>query len=298
MRHYYRFIILSSLFLSSNVFAMKFFIDGLLWRATNSNNWVYVNSLTLPQQTINYKTIDFNYAPGFRVGASFDGGWGTTLAYTRFYTKTNDTASGALQPSFVGSVTAKPTTAYLYSSGQVSQVIDYNIFDYGYGKAFHPVGEWMLQPRVGLMGGWINQSTEASFQGSTSTNESITNNFIGLGPKVGVDTSITIMKYHEIEPTLVASFFASYLVGNWVIKDITNVVPARRISVTGSSMSWGALTLQASMGLGLAYKSFSVNCVYELNDWFNQNQFFDNDTGTHNNDLILQGLTLNVSYNF
>jgi hypothetical protein len=58
MRHYNRFIILSTLFISNSAFALEYFIDGLAWRATETNNWAYINSETLPRQTINYKTID------------------------------------------------------------------------------------------------------------------------------------------------------------------------------------------------------------------------------------------------
>lgn len=35
---------------------------------------------------------------------------------------------------------------------------------------------------------------------------------------------------------------------------------------------------------------------YEINDWFEQFQIFDDATGAHNNDLILQGLTVQLAY--
>jgi hypothetical protein len=298
MRYNYRFIILLSLLITNSASAHQFFIDAIEWRPTESNNWAYVNSLTVPNQTINYKTIDFNYSPGFRVGAVYASTWDALLSYTHYYTTTHDSATGAIQPSFVGSVTAKPSTAYLYSSGQVSQSINYNIFDLNVGKQFYPAEAWMLHPFVGLMGGWINQTIHANYQGSTSTAEKITNNFIGMGPKIGSDTGITLVDYKGYQPKLVAAFAASYLVGNWVIKDEMNATPARTINVTGSSQSFGALTLQGSLGLALEYNKFTAKLAYEINDWLNQSQFFDNDTGTHNNDLVLQGLTLGITYQY
>jgi hypothetical protein len=219
------------------------------------------------------------------------------FSYTRFYSKTTDSATGLIRPSFVGSVTAQPSAADLYHSGQVSQTINYNIFDLDIGQQFHPAEAWMLHPIAGLMGGWINQSIHAAYQQPTrSTNEAITNNFFGIGPKAGVDTSITLCNYHDYQPKLIAAFAASYLVGNWVVRDITDVVPARRIAVTGPSQSMGALAMQGSIGLSLDYKKFKVKLAYELGDWFNQTQIFDNDTGTHNNDLILQGMVLGLTY--
>ena len=309
MRHYYRLIILSALLLSSSAFALEIFVEGLEWRATETNNWAYINSESLPHQTINYKTIDFNYSPGFRVGVSYIRTWDALISYTRFYTTAHDSATGLIRPSFVGSVTAQQKPADLFTSGQVYPSINYNIFDINFGQRFHPAEAWMLHPIAGLMGGWINQTIRASYQGSpiltgshagetASTNEKITNNFVGVGPKAGVDTSITLFNYHDYQPKLLAAFSASYLVGNWVIRDVTNVTPKRNITVSGSSTSMGSLTLQGSIGLALDYKKFAIKVAYELSDWFNQNQFFDNDTGTHNNDLILQGLVLGITYDF
>ncbi len=294
MRYYHRLIILFAFLFSSSTHALEFFLDGLDWRATETNDWAYVNSETLPNQAINYKTIDFNYAPGFRVGASYISTWDALFSYTRVYTTANDATNGNIQPAFLGSVTAKPSHAYLYQSGQINQSINYNIFDLDFGKQFHP-SSFMLHPFVGLMGGWINQSIHAAYQGTTSTNENISNNFTGIGPKVGVDVSIPLFNYHGFDPKLVAAFATSYLAGHWNVSDVTHVVPTSTVFIEGASRSMGALTLQGSLGIKVEHKNFAIKLAYDINDWFNQSQFFDNDTGTHNNDLILQGLSLSVS---
>lgn len=297
MRHYYRLIILSGLLFSHSALALQVFVEGLEWRATETNNWAYINSETLPQQTLNYKTIDFHYSPGIRVGVNYISTWDATFSYTHFSTTTNDSATGLIRPAFVGSVTAQPGAANLYHAAQVSEDINYNVFDLTAGKHFKLSEAWMLHPIAGIMGGWIHQSIHAAYQQPTiSTNENIKNHFIGAGPKAGVDTSITLFNYHEVQPKLTAAFAASYLIGNWIIRDNTNVIPARVITVTGSSNSMGALALQGSIGLALDYKKLNVRLAYEINDWLNQVQFFDNDTGTHNNDLILQGATLALTY--
>lgn len=297
MRHYYRLIILSSLFLSKSAFALQFFVEGLEWRATESNNWAYINSETLPRQTLDYKTIDFHYSPGIRVGVNYVGAWDALFSYTHYNTSMSDSASGLIRPSFIGSVTAQPSAADLYRTGQVTQNINYNILDLNIGKQFHPAEAWMLHPIAGFMGGWIYQTIHAAYQQpAVSTNEYINNNFVGLGPKAGVDTSITLWNYHDCQPKFIAAFAASYLVGNWVVRDVTDIVPTRRLTVTGPSQSMGSLALQGSIGLAVDYKRLKVKLAYEIGDWFNQVQIFDNDTGTHNNDLILQGLTVGVTY--
>lgn len=299
MQSYSRFLILALLFINGSALASGVFLEALEWRATETNNWVYLNSLTVPNQTLNYKTIQFNYSPGIRVGAFYEKEATDLLfAFTHYYTSTNDSAVGNMQPSFLGSVTAKPAAAYLYSSGQVNQSIKYNILDLDLGKSFHPTEIIMLHPILGLMGGWIDQNINAQYQGSTSSNEQIVNDFKGIGPKFGVDTEINLLSYHNVQPNLFASVAASYLAGYWNIRDTTSVIPVKNIAVTGSNPHMGAVTLQGAIGFKFDYKKLQVKLAYEINDWRDQCQFFDNDTGAHNNDLILQGLTLGITYKF
>jgi hypothetical protein len=42
----------------------------------------------------------------------------------------------------------------------------------------------------------------------------------------------------------------------------------------------------------------AIKAGYEIQDWFNQYQVFDDGTGSHTNDLVLQGLTVRVRYEF
>jgi len=116
--------------------------------------------------------------------------------------------------------------------------------------------------------------------------------------KAGVDTAITLFNYHDYQPQLIAALAASYVWGYWSISDVTYSNTHSTIFNSGNGHSMGALTFQGSLGLKMEHKQFSVKLAYELNDWLDQSQFFDNDTGAHNNDLILQGLTFGLAYNF
>lgn len=299
MQSFYRFIILSLLLISNYAYSSGFFLDVLEWRATETDDWAYINSLTTPNQTLNYKSINFNYKPGVRAGAFYEmNDTDLLLAFTHYYTSANDSASGSMQPSFLGSVTAKPSHAYLYSTGQVNQSIMYNVVDFDLGRAYHPTQIIMLHPLLGLMGGWIDQTIKAQYQGSTSTTETVINNFKGIGPKFGIDAEVNLFSSHSIQTNLFGSFAASYLLGSWNINDTTTVVPVNNIIVSGSNPRMGAVTLQGAIGFKFDYKQLQLKVAYEANDWRDQCQFFDNDTGAHNNDLILQGLTLGLAYRF
>ena len=68
--------------------------------------------------------------------------------------------------------------------------------------------------------------------------------------------------------------------------------------------NFGALMLQALMGLGWDFNfdkdrsHFALKVGYEIQDWLNHFQVFTNASGTDNFDLILQGLTLDLRFDF
>jgi hypothetical protein len=50
--------------------------------------------------------------------------------------------------------------------------------------------------------------------------------------------------------------------------------------------------------LQLNCRNWNSAVGYEFNDWLNQCQIFDDATGPHNNDLIVQGLSVRAGYRF
>ena len=90
--------------------------------------------------------------------------------------------------------------------------------------------------------------------------------------------------------SLVADFSVSYLWGNWTIHDVATTADAsKEIDIFIPKRDLGALGLQTLIGINMDYKNATIKLGYEINDWLNQFQVFDNDTGAHNNNLILQG---------
>ncbi len=288
---------LSTLMLSSSTYAMQVFVDGLYWQASETNNWAYTNNNTTPVQNISYKTLNFNYQPGFRIGGIYTAStWDGLFSYTQFHTSTNDSTSGNVLSAFLGTTTAKPFEGYFFRTGAIRQTIDYDILDLAFGKAFQPAPAFMLHPFIGIMGGWINQHFNAVYQGDMSTNEMIVNNFTGIGPKFGIDTSINFYHYRDAQFNLLGAFAATYLIGHWVVSDDTMANPRATVIIYNRSHNMGAPVMQAMLGAKMTYKNFGVKLSYELNDWFNQVQFFDNDSGTHGNDLVMQGFALGITY--
>jgi hypothetical protein len=99
----------------------------------------------------------------------------------------------------------------------------------------------------------------------------------------------------------VANFYAAYLLGHWDISDVTQLtapgVHSRR-TIPIDGRDFGALAFQAVVGIRLECGRFSAMAGWEINDWLNQCQIFDDATGPHNNDLLLQGLVVNATCRF
>lgn len=296
MRNLYRFIIFLCLLITSSAYALDYFLEPLYWRATESVDWMLNNNLSSTNQNVTYKTLAFNFEPGVRVGVGREGEWDSKIYYTRFYTNTNDAASGNLTSAFLGGKLVQSNPSFFYTSGQVHFVIDYNMLDWNAGKKFQVTDALILHPFIGLAGGWINQSIDSSFQGQKNVTENIVNDFAGAGPKAGVESKILFMQKDLYQLSFVTDFSTAYLWGRWKISDISRDSTPSTVIVKVGTRYFGSLAIHAFVGANVDYQKFSVRVGYEMNDYFNQCQIFDDATGPHNNDLILQGATLRLTY--
>ena len=178
-----------------------------------------------------FRTLDYHFSPGFRVGvgAGLESDWGVKLSYTRFYTDTEDTAAGNVTPVFLGNRLALSLMDPPYfDSGSVQSAIDYNVLDLDFGKSFCPVESLQLRPVLGLRGAWIKQTFDAEFQGTwldgdllKTSDEHIKNSFWGIGPKLGIESTLNLWSGEKCRIDLALNFYTAYLLGCWAIHDVT-----------------------------------------------------------------------------
>ena len=306
------FLVCCLLLTSSGAFAIEFFGDVLYWQTTEPVDWTMNTNRSSTNQVVAFKTLDFHFSPGFRVGvgAGLECDWGSKLYYTRFYTETDDSVAGYVTPVFLGNRMATllvPSSNY-FDSGSIHTTIDYNVVDLDFGKTFRPVESLQLRPVLGLRGAWINQNFDTEFRYKWSSilqritsDEHIKNSFWGIGPKLGMENSLNLWSGERCQIDLTLNFYTAYLLGFWAINDVTtnaSILGESPYDVPVGDHHFGALTFQAMIGVSLNYQHWNATAGYEINDWLNQCQIFDDATGPHNNDLILQGLSIRVSYNF
>lgn len=284
--------------LASEIPPIGIFIDPLYWKATEVVDWCYSNNLNASNQRIIYNTAKFHFDPGVRFGIFYEGGFDTKLSYTKFYTRMRQAASGNLTSSSFGGKIIQSTNNFFYQTGQITFTIDYNVVDLDLSKRIFVSDALMLRPIVGLRGAWINQHLNTNFQGLISISERTKNNFNGIGPKLGVETHWLFACKEGFQFSIFSNFATSYLWGDWDIKDSTlyNVPVTLEASVGNRKM--GSLAVQGIFGIAINSDCYSLKLGYEITDWFDQYQVLDDGTGGHNNDLLLQGLTLSFSYLF
>lgn len=293
------------------------FADFLYWRATETADWALVLLNSPGEEKVTYKTLLFDWEPAFRVGIGYHMGhdrWDTQFSYTRFETHASEHVKegpGVINSAFLG---AKAWGTGPYKTAHVKMSIDFNLFDWDLGRSFLVSQALSLRPSIGLKGGWIDQSIRSSWRnpnfddfGSTiilSATEDLENDFYGGGPKSGCDLKWIFGKVHESFFSFFGTFSAAFLWGHWSIRDEFRSNLYFDAKTREADKNFGAVALQALMGVGWETNfrrnrsHFAVKLGYEIQDWFNQYLIFDDSTGAQSNDLVLQGLTLDVRLDF
>ncbi|RCS48232.1 hypothetical protein DTL42_13585 [Bremerella cremea] len=295
--------------------AAELFGEFLYWKATEPVDWV-LNTNRLPaNQYINYEQTVYDFAPGFRVGMSLDGTWNTNLTWTHFRNQTEDTATGKLTAAFLGGKESQPPAPQLYfDRGELEATINYDVIDLDLSRSMEMTNGLRIRPVVGMRAGIIRQSFITSFEasyvsGMTTSQRNIVetaeSNFWGIGPKVGIDGEYALLRSSQFEMNLTAGFFVSYLLGDWSLPDETRITQINNgmTSITSQtiqvdSRDFASLSFQSMVGLNVRRGPWSAAVGYEINDWLNQCQIFTDASGPQNNDLLLQGLTANLVWQF
>lgn len=304
------------------------FADLIYWtaREAGADCWAEVITTTSSTSTNDLHDVDFGWDPGFRVGIGYGMNhdqWDTQAYYTWFHTKGKDSISSSpntVHSSFVGNFyVSNPTGLGLsgpaYQSASIDWTIRFNMFDWELGRNFWVSPSLALRPFAGIKGGWIHQSIDSiwenpAFVGTQFTNpqffttgtEKLKNNFWGLGPSIGINTTWNIFTNQCHLLHLFGDFSGAIMWGHWNFHDAFNNDIGQHISVGMDNINSGASTLRAFMGFGwevhLSTGRFSTKLGYETQIWLDQLQYYSFTGGRLSNELTLQGGTLAFTFDF
>ncbi len=288
------------------------FADFLYWYTSETVDWAFTLASNQNSVRTAYKTTSFNWAPGFRVGLGYNmhhDQWDTQIAYTWFQAEGRDHASGSVTSGFLA---ARLSFLEPFHTGKMRFNIHFNMFDWDLGRSFCVCKSLSLRPYIGAKGGWINQSihthwTTPHFGGLNFlyfANENVRNNFRGGGPKGGVNGKWIFGNINRHVFSIIGNCAAAYMWGHWTLRDEFNDVFATKTAIKMKGRNFGALMLQMLVGMGWDFNfdkcrsHFAMKVGYEIQDWLNQFQVFTDASGTENADLIFQGLTVDLRFDF
>lgn len=291
------------------------FIDLLTWqvRESGADNW---GQMQAPGQTsFNVLDAPFEWNTGFRIGVGHEfsqASYDLVLAYSHYQTKAFNQASGVIFSSFVSNYFANNTNGAnfgpTYNTANIRWQFFYNTIDLNLGRHFKLDPVLQVHPYVGLKAAsinqkiytnWLNPTTPTTF---TAATENLKNDFLGVGPVIGVDTTWAIYSGTRQSFSLIGNIAGGLLCGHWHFDDVySNNTPVSITtnldSVNGASpLVDGLLSLQWSSQF--ATFDISVRLGYEAQVWFNQVQFYSLNMGRINRPTWLQGGDLEFRLNF
>jgi hypothetical protein len=288
------------------------FVEALYWYTSEEIDWAYTLHHKESLTQTSYKSFVFNWAPGFRVGLGYNmehDQWDTQITYTWFQSKASASSSGPITPGFLA---ARLSFLEPFSTGRASIHLHYNMFDWDLGRAFLISNHLTLRPSIGIKAGWINQKIHSYWELlnilesplSLLARENLKQDFKGGGPKGAVTANWCFGKTQSSYFSLIGMFEAGYLWGHWSIQDQYIDTLNTIIYTKTTPRSFGSFMLHSFLGLGWDCNfdqdraHFKCKLGYEIEDWFNQCQIFTNISGAQSNDLILQGLTASLRFDF
>jgi hypothetical protein len=291
--------------------------DFLAWFASEEVASIWADVITIGNNTSSWEALGFNFKwdYGFRIGAGHSllhDQWDTTLNWTHFQTeakhaipyKTNATISPEFFAAFLSGNTPQSMSA--------RWSLHLNMFDWELGKSFWISKCLSLRPFLGLKGGWINQLIHGQYYNLTidkvltdnSATELLKNNFWGIGPLGGINTTWKIRNFGSHSFDFFGDFSIATMWGTWNCSDVYKNTAFKTSSVNMKDSTLGAVMLRGFMGIEwdvVLYEGrsrFATKLGYEMQFFLNQLRIATFQLQRLHADLTLQGVTFNCRLDF
>lgn len=288
---------------------INLFGNALYWSALETADWAATITQSSQVEEIAYKTIAFDRSLGFRVGIGYHletDSWDTKAFYTCFSASSKDHANGTIHSAFFGQTVS--AVGY-FQTAAIQSKIHYNMFDWDVGRFFFICKNLSFRPSIGLKGGGINQSLKTSWEKpelffTLLADENVTNNFVGVGSKFSIKGKWNLINVKDHFFSLVSEAESAFLSGRWKIHDLYKDNFFVTVKTIVKDRSFGATCLKAYLGgeWDVHFEQdrllFALRVGYEIEDWLDQFQVFDDASGGNSNDLVLQGLSFDLSFVF
>ncbi len=293
----------------------------LYWelREGSDENWSQNITQKGVEQSATLHEAPFSSSPGFRVGFAYDApsdAWNSALYYTYFRTNAKDSASGNVYSAYLGNFFACNPDGKdygpFYDSAKVDWDFSFHSVDLEFGRNFVIDRILTVRPFVGLKAAVIKQDIDSHWFGPkeevggiivpitafSTAREKIKNDFWGIGPVLGLDTTWPLLDSLSI----IGNFSGALMWGHWTFDDHYVNDGGTSIRIDTQDHTSAATMARGLLGLEWAKEfsrtSLSVHLVYEAQVWFDQVQYYNYNMGRLSNLMSLQGSSLGFRLNY
>lgn len=282
-----------------------------------------ISPIGTPKSSVKLLDAPFQWNPGFRIGGGYQSTdhWDALAYYTSYNTEATYqlSAPGQIYSPYIGNFFENNTNGKdngpFYDAAHFLWKINYHTLDFELGRTIKADNVVTLRPFLGLKGALINQSIHTGWQGPntlisgvpvaittfSSATENLSNNFFGIGPVFGLNTTWPIHTFSKNSINLIGNFSTALMWGRWQYKDDYQTNNSQSVKVTGDAINGGAPMVRANIGLewlaSFAKTDLSISLSYEGQAWFDQMQFNSLSSGRLNDLMSLQGAVLDLRVN-
>lgn len=309
---------------------LNFFGDFLYWQALEGGLEYAVRDVYRAvggsgTQGGRIKDCPGDWGPGFRIGASYAPSWDIAAIWTRFHQSTHkhksvSNASSSLELGYeaIWFPTINSTQPN-YQDVKFKWHLDFDTVDLEFGKQYYVSKHLAIRPFISLRGAFIDQHFTAEYgpHNLTPSFEKIfikyKNDFQGVGPRLGVNTSWDIGSGFAVLLNADVSLLSGWFSLKTVAGPQTDVLDFPIALDSHEKFNQLVPSLDILLGLGwqrcLSHERYklSFKAGYEIQYWWNQFQrrMFsalgpsDLELSIRTpNDLAFRGLTFNAGFEF
>lgn len=300
------------------------FADILVWtvKEAGADCWAEVIPLNDINLSNDIHQVNFGWDPGFRVGLGYkmkQDKWITKLYYTWFASQGRDKISSeinSVHSAFLGNFYVDNQAGLglsgpAYEKAKIDWTLHFNMFDFDFGRNIWKNKPLSLYLFCGLKGGWINQFIHTkwinpfvpSYQYFNIGRENLKNNYLGIGPKFGVNSKFKPFK-NQRSFYVFGDFSTALMWGHWSFFDKYQNDIDQEVLVDLHDINSGSTMFQTFLGFGWDKNFnqnrnyFSAKLGYEMQFWLDQLQFYSFTGGRLVNMLTMQGGTFELNFDF
>ncbi|MBN2479765.1 MAG: hypothetical protein JXA94_06015 [Parachlamydiales bacterium] len=286
------------------------FVSGsfILWQAKENCLQLGKFTPTIASDQVSTVNMDFDFAPGFKVGLGFNtgfDGWNTYLEYVRLQSTSKEDYNSL--PEGVAHINS-PWIPIPLTNIQGKWKIEYNMADFELSRPYYNGTKLTINPLFGFRGGAIDQKFEVSTNGALGRSTSnFKNDSWLIGGRAGIYSNYLLGYGVKIVSKVATSlnyqrFKTSILFINANDPSLITKILEDKIGLFSPN-----LDLNIGFGWGTYFDHnnwhFNLLALYDAVFWWNQNEI-ENLRSTNNlsdgepSSLFLHGLTVTIKFDF